>query len=190
LGFGTLTNPGTGAMFELTDQAFARVQPLLPPTATGEPWCDHRQVLAGWSRYTCGGDADLRPESAVSQWRWSVLGPLALETPGPRPGQAVLARRTRTADHGCRRPRALDNQAVVTEVGPHLREAGECHSQAWSMSSSPAVPRRALRIRSQRSSMVSYGRSSDQLCCAIQGCRVSEQWFPSSRWRPRRQRSP
>jgi hypothetical protein len=47
LGFGTLTNPGTGAMFELTDQAFARVQPLLPPTATGEPWCDHRQVLGG-----------------------------------------------------------------------------------------------------------------------------------------------
>jgi hypothetical protein len=70
----------------------------------------------------------LGPESAVSQWRWSVLGPLALEAPGPRRGQAVLARRTRTADHtastvsprltkqhgvqvgpphqGCRRPRA------------------------------------------------------------------------------------
>ena len=33
---------------ELTDQAFARVQPLLPANSgRGKPWRDHRQVLGG-----------------------------------------------------------------------------------------------------------------------------------------------
>ena len=35
-------------MFELTDQAFTRVQPLLPTDSRrGKPWRDHRQVLGG-----------------------------------------------------------------------------------------------------------------------------------------------
>ena len=34
-------------MFELTDQALTRVQPLLPANSRrGRPWRDHRQVLA------------------------------------------------------------------------------------------------------------------------------------------------
>ena len=35
-------------MLELTDQVFARVQPLLPANSRrGKPWRDHRQVLGG-----------------------------------------------------------------------------------------------------------------------------------------------
>jgi transposase len=35
-------------MFELTDQAFTRVQPLLPANSRrGKPWRNHRQVLGG-----------------------------------------------------------------------------------------------------------------------------------------------
>jgi Putative transposase of IS4/5 family (DUF4096) len=47
--------PGAGAMFELTDQAFARVRPLLPnDSRRGKPWRDHRQVLGGilWKLHT------------------------------------------------------------------------------------------------------------------------------------------
>jgi transposase len=42
-------------MFELTDQAFARVRPLLPADSRrGKPWREHRQVLGGivWKLHT------------------------------------------------------------------------------------------------------------------------------------------
>ena len=42
-------------MFELSDQVFARVQPLLPANSRrGKPWRDHRQVLGGilWKLHT------------------------------------------------------------------------------------------------------------------------------------------
>ena len=42
-------------MFELTDQAFTRVLPLLPANSRrGKPWRDHRQVLGGimWKLHT------------------------------------------------------------------------------------------------------------------------------------------
>jgi transposase len=42
-------------MFELTDQALTRVQPLLPANSRrGRPWRDHRQVLGGivWKLHT------------------------------------------------------------------------------------------------------------------------------------------
>jgi transposase len=42
-------------MLELTDQAFAHVQPLLPANSRyGKPWRDHRQVLGGivWKLHT------------------------------------------------------------------------------------------------------------------------------------------
>jgi transposase len=42
-------------MFELTDEAFARVQPLLPADSRrGKPWREHRQVLGGilWKLHT------------------------------------------------------------------------------------------------------------------------------------------
>jgi transposase len=42
-------------MFELTDHAFIRVQPLLPANSRrGRPWRDHRQVLGGivWKLHT------------------------------------------------------------------------------------------------------------------------------------------
>jgi transposase len=41
-------------MFELTDQTFARVQPLLTDSRRGRPWRDHRQVLGGiwWKLHT------------------------------------------------------------------------------------------------------------------------------------------
>jgi transposase len=42
-------------MWELTDQAFTRVQPLLPADSRrGKPWRDHRQVLGGilWKLHT------------------------------------------------------------------------------------------------------------------------------------------
>ena len=42
-------------MLELTEQAFARVRPLLPADGgRGKPWRDHRQVLGGilWKLHT------------------------------------------------------------------------------------------------------------------------------------------
>jgi transposase len=42
-------------VFELTDQAFTRVEPLLPvDSRRGKPWRDHRQVLGGilWKLHT------------------------------------------------------------------------------------------------------------------------------------------
>jgi len=42
-------------MFELTDQAFTLVRPLLPADSRhGKPWRDHRQVLGGilWKLHT------------------------------------------------------------------------------------------------------------------------------------------
>ena len=42
-------------MFELSDQAFTHVQPLLPANSQrGKPWRDHRQVLGGilWKLHT------------------------------------------------------------------------------------------------------------------------------------------
>ncbi|HZA84760.1 MAG TPA: transposase, partial [Actinomycetes bacterium] len=42
-------------MFELSDQAFTHVQPLLPANSRrGQPWRDHRQVLGGilWKLHT------------------------------------------------------------------------------------------------------------------------------------------
>ena len=42
-------------MFELTDEAFARVHPLLPTNSRrGKPWRNHRQVLGGllWTLHT------------------------------------------------------------------------------------------------------------------------------------------
>jgi transposase len=42
-------------MFQLTDQTFARVRPLLPADSRrGKPWRDHRQVLGGilWKLHT------------------------------------------------------------------------------------------------------------------------------------------
>jgi transposase len=47
--------PRSSTMLELTDQAFARVQPFLPANSRrGKPWRDHRQVLGGilWKLHT------------------------------------------------------------------------------------------------------------------------------------------
>ena len=47
-------------MFELTDQAFTCVQPLLPTARRGKPWRDHRLVLGGF----CGSCIPTRPAVA------------------------------------------------------------------------------------------------------------------------------
>jgi transposase len=42
-------------MWELTDQAYIRLQPLLPAdSGRGKPWRDHRQILDGilWKLHT------------------------------------------------------------------------------------------------------------------------------------------
>jgi transposase len=97
-------------MFELTDEAFARVQPLLPnDSRRGKPWRDHREVLGGilWKLHTgrpwrdvpgrfgpwqtCYGR--LRRWQRDGTWPrvWAVLAAELADSPDDRRGQALLA---------------------------------------------------------------------------------------------------
>jgi transposase len=97
-------------MFELTDEAFARVQPLLPnDSRRGKPWRDHREVLGGilWKLLTgrpwrdvpgrfgpwqtCYGR--LRRWQRDGTWPrvWAVLAAELADSPDDRRGQALLA---------------------------------------------------------------------------------------------------
>jgi hypothetical protein len=68
------------------DQAFARVQPLLPANSRrGKPWRDHRQVLGGilWKLYTARPwrDVPIRGRRIPSPVAQVVI--LAVIPPGP-----------------------------------------------------------------------------------------------------------
>jgi transposase len=101
---------GSRQMFELTDEAFARVQPLLPnDSRRGKPWRDHHQVLGGilWKLHTgrpwrdvpgwfgpwqtCYGR--LRRWQRDGTWPrvWAVLAAELAESPDDRRGQALGA---------------------------------------------------------------------------------------------------
>jgi transposase len=97
-------------VFELTDQAFTRVQPLLPANSRrGKPWRDHRQVLGGilWKLHTGRPWRDV-PErfgpwqtcyGRLRRWRrdgtwprvWAVLAADQTGSGHDRGGQALLA---------------------------------------------------------------------------------------------------
>jgi transposase len=97
-------------MFELTDQAFTRVQPLLPADSRrGKPWRDHRQVLGGilWKLHTGRPWRDV-PErfgpwqtcySRLRRWQrdgtwprvWAMLAAAEHDLCHDRRGQALLA---------------------------------------------------------------------------------------------------
>ena len=74
-------------MFELSDQVFARVQPLLPANSRrGKPWRDHRQVLGGilWKLHT-GRPWRMCP-SGSGPGRPATAGCAAGRRTGPGPG--------------------------------------------------------------------------------------------------------
>jgi transposase len=97
-------------MFELTDQAFTRVQPLLPADSRrGKPWRDHRQVLGGilWKLHTGRPWRDV-PErfgpwqtcySRLRRWQrdgtwprvWAMLAAAEHDSGHDRRGQALRA---------------------------------------------------------------------------------------------------
>jgi transposase len=97
-------------MFELTDQAFSSVRPLLPADSRrGKPWRDHRQVLGGilWKLHTGRPWRDV-PErfgpwqtcySRLRRWQtdgtwpkiWTVLADGDHDLPNDRRGQASQA---------------------------------------------------------------------------------------------------
>jgi transposase len=97
-------------MFELTDQAFTRVQPLLPADSRrGKPWRDHRKVLGGilWKLHTGRPWRDV-PErfgpwqtcySRLRRWQrdgtwprvWAMLAAGEHDLGHDRRGQALLA---------------------------------------------------------------------------------------------------
>jgi transposase len=96
-------------MFELTDQAFPLVRPLLPANSRrGKPWRDHRQVLGGilWKLHTGRPWRDV-PErfgpwqtcySRLRRWQadgtwlrvWAVLAASEHRSRHDRRGQALL----------------------------------------------------------------------------------------------------
>jgi transposase len=97
-------------MFELTDQAFTRVQPLLPAgSRRGKPWRDHRQVLGGimWKLHTARPWRDVPGRfgpwqschSRLRRWQqdgtwpriWAVLAAGEHDSPEDRRGQASQA---------------------------------------------------------------------------------------------------
>jgi transposase len=97
-------------MFELTDQAFTGVQPLLPnDSRRGKPWRDHHQVLGGilWKLHTGRPWRDV-PErfgpwqtcyGRLRRWQrdgtwprvWAVLAADQAGSRHDRRGQALLA---------------------------------------------------------------------------------------------------
>jgi transposase len=119
-------------MFELTDQAFARVQPLLPANSRrGKPWRDHRQVLGGilWKLHTGRPWRDVPGRfgpwqtchSRLRRWQrdgtWPTLWALLAEQAGSgddRGGQALLAAAQRSAfDQGSCPGRGRSTVGVV-----------------------------------------------------------------------------
>ena len=97
-------------MFELTDQAFTSVQPLLPANSRrGKPWRDHRQVLGGilWKLHTGRPWRDVPRRfgpwqtcySRLRRWQrdgtwpriWAVLADGDHDSPNDRRGQTSKA---------------------------------------------------------------------------------------------------
>jgi hypothetical protein len=74
-------------MFELTDEAFACVQPLLPANSRrGKPWREHRQVLGGiiWKLHTGRPWRDV--PGRFGPWQPAMAGCVAGRSMGPGPG--------------------------------------------------------------------------------------------------------
>jgi transposase len=97
-------------VFELTDQAFTSVQPLLPANSRrGKPWRDHRQVLGGilWKLHTGRPWRDVPRRfgpwqtcySRLRRWQrdgtwpriWTVLADGDHDLPNDRRGQTSKA---------------------------------------------------------------------------------------------------
>src|SRR6266511_995247 len=108
------------AMFELTDQAFTGLQPLLPANSRrGKPWRDHRQVLGGilWKLHTGRPWRDMPGRfgpwqtcySRLRRWQqdgtwpriWAVLagGDRSGHGRCGQPSQALLAAAPRSEEH-------------------------------------------------------------------------------------------
>jgi hypothetical protein len=74
-------------MFELTDQAFTGVQPLLPANCRrGKPWRDHRQVLDGSGGSCTPADRGGKCPSGSGPGRPAMAGCAAGSGMGPGPG--------------------------------------------------------------------------------------------------------
>ena len=77
-------------MFEFSDEAFARVQPLLPVNSRrGKPWREHRQVLGGilWKLHTGRPWRDLPERFGPWQTCYGRLRRWQRDGPGPGSGR-------------------------------------------------------------------------------------------------------
>jgi transposase len=92
-------------MFELTEQAFTRLQPLLPANSRcGKPWRDHRQVLGGivWKLHTGRPWRDVPERFGPWQTCYGRLRRWQQDGTWPRVW-AVLARGEHRSAHDCHR---------------------------------------------------------------------------------------
>jgi transposase len=163
--------PGSRQMFELTDEAFARVQPLLPnDSRRGKPWRDHRQVLGGilWKLHTGRPWRDVPGRfgpwqtgyGRLGRWQrdgtwprvWAVLAAELADSPDDRRGQALLASAPVTAaDTGW-------GAAPPHRPPQHLPHAGRVHhTRATSSRRASAVE---TLIRSEPGGCGSSARSA------------------------------
>jgi transposase len=144
-------------MFELTDQAFGRVQPLLPVNSRrGKPWRDHRQVLGGiiWKLHTSRPWRDvptrfgpwqtcygrLRRWQADGTWPriWALLAADQAAQATIAPASSARRWVRRRSDSGAREPDGGD--ATTTTTTPAGR---------WVGSTTPARPAAAAPPRSR-----------------------------------------
>jgi transposase len=108
-------------MFELTDQAFTRLQPLLAANSRcGRPCRDHRQVLGGiiWKLHTGRPWRDVPARFGPWQTCYSRLRRWQADGTWPRIWVVVAAGEHRSRDDG--RGQALGTAAGVTTAGAVL----------------------------------------------------------------------
>jgi transposase len=111
-------------MFELTDQVFTRVDPLLPANSRrGKPWRDHRQVLGGimWKLHTGRPWRDVPGRFGPWQTCYGRLRRWQRDGTWPRIW-AILAAGEHRSGHG-RRGQALVAAAPVAAAGAGLMTA-------------------------------------------------------------------
>jgi transposase len=111
-------------MFELTDQALTRVQPLLPANSRrGRPWRDHRQVLGGivWKLHTGRPWRDVPVRFGPWQTCYSRLRRWRRDGTWPRLWAALAADQGDSGDDG--RGQTLLAAAPVAAAGAGLMAA-------------------------------------------------------------------
>jgi transposase len=170
-------------MFELTDEAFARVQPLLPTNSRrGKPWRNHRQVLGGiiWKLHTGRPWRDVPGRFGPWQTCYGRLRRWQTDGTWPRVWALLVADRAGSGDD--RHGQALGAAAPVATAGAGLvaatppRPPQHLPHPWWG----PPHQRgqQPARLRGRDPDQVRAGR----LWKSWQFCALSRPPCPSGRW--------